>query len=195
MKEIVVDGNETYDYSSEVLKQHDVDDIEFRNCEFLNEELLKIIEFKKYKRVAFVDCSFENESLIKNIKTESISFTNCTINNYEFIYEMNDLKNLTIVNGKVDANKLNNLPNLNYLRVSNSYVENIETLYLNNLNYLFVDNTNIKDLSFVINFPNLKLLSISEDQKTDNLDALKLLSSRIRIILDSIIEMEVNLYD
>ena len=193
MKEMVID--EKFDFINQILDEKNVDDIEFRNCDFLSEELLKIIELKKYERIAFVDCSFENESLIKKIKTESLSFTNNKINNYEFIYEMNDLKKLTVVNGQIDAYKLNALLNLEYLRVSHSFVVNIEKLFLENLKYLFIDNTNIKDLSFVMNFPNLNLLSISEEQRINNINILKSMPKHIEIIMDSIIEMEVDIND
>ncbi len=195
MREMIVDGNEEFDFINLILNEKNVEDIEFRNCAILSEELLKIIGLKKYERIAFIDCSFEDESLIKNIKTESLSFTNSKIDNYEFIYEMKDLKKLTVVNGQIDAYKLNALLNLEYLRVSHSLVTNIEKLFLENLKYLFIDNTNIENLSFVINFPNLKLLSISEEQRIDNIDILKSISSHIRIIMDSIIEMEVDIND
>lgn len=197
MKEMIVDGNERFDFINQVLNDNSVEDIEFRNCDFLNEELLKIVEFKNYERIAFIDCSFEDESLIKNIKTESLSLTNNTINSYEFIYEMVDLRNLTVVNGKIDAYKLNTLSKLEYLRVSHSFVVNIEKLFLEDLKFLFIDNTNIDNLSFVKNFPNLNLLSISEKQKVDNINTLKsiLITNHIKIIMDSIVEMEVDIND
>ena len=197
MKEMIVDGNERFDFINQVLNDNSVEDIEFRNCDFLNEELLKIVEFKNYERIAFIDCSFEDESLIKNIKTESLSLTNNTINSYEFIYKMVDLRNLTVVNGKVDAYKLNALSKLEYLRVSHSFVVNIEKLFLEDLKFLFIDNTNIDNLSFVKNFPNLNLLSISEKQKVDNINTLKsiLITNHIKIIMDSIVEMEVDIND
>ena len=197
MKEMIVDGNERFDFINQVLNDNSVEDIEFRNCDFLNEELLKIVEFKNYERIAFIDCSFEDESLINNIKTESLSLTNNTINSYEFIYEMVDLRNLTVVNGKIDAYKLNALSKLEYLRVSHSFVVNIEKLFLEDLKFLFIDNTNIDNLSFVKNFPNLNLLSISEKQKVDNINTLKsiLITNHIKIIMDSIVEMEVDIND
>ena len=197
MKELIVDGNESFDFIQQVLNNDDVEDIEFRNCDFLNEEMLKLVNFKNYKRIAFIDCSFEDESLIKGIKTESLSLTNNTINNYEFIYEMVDLRNLTVVNGKFDAYKLNTLSKLEYLRVSHSFIINIENLFLKDLKFLFIDNTNIDNLSFVKKFPNLKLLSISEKQKEDNINTLKsiLVTNHIKIIMDSIVEMEVDIND
>ena len=197
MKEMIVDGNERFDFINQVLNDNSVKDIEFRNCDFLNEELLKIVEFKNYERIAFIDCSFEDESLIKNLKTESLSLTNNTNNSYEFIYEMVDLRNLTVVNGRIDAYKLNALSKLEYLRVSHSFVVNIEKLFLEDLKFLFIDNTNIDNLSFVKNFPNLNLLSISEKQKVDNINTLKsiLIRNHIKIIMDSIVEMEVDIND
>lgn len=193
MKEIIIDGNENFNFINQILDKKNLEDIEFRNCDFSSEELLKIIEQQKYKRIAFIDCSFETESLLKNIKTESLSFTNSKINNYDFIYEMNNLNKLTVVNGQIDACKLNNLLNLEYLRISHSYVVNIENLFSKNLKYLFIDNTNVEDLSFITNFSNLKLLSISEKQINNNLNMLKSISNHIKIIMDSIVEMEVDI--
>ena len=110
---------------------------------------------------------------------------------------MVDLRNLTVVNGKIDAYKLNALSKLKYLRVSHSFVVNIEKLFLEDLKFLFIDNTNIDNLSFVKNFPNLNLLSISEKQKVDNINTLKsiLITNHIKIIMDSIVEMEVDIND
>ena len=52
MKEMIVDGNERFDFINQVLNDNSVEDIEFRNCDFLNEELLKIVEFKNYERIS-----------------------------------------------------------------------------------------------------------------------------------------------
>lgn len=193
MEDIVVDRNEIFDFVKYTLNFKNIKDIEFRNCDFLNVELLKLIEFKEYDRIAFIDCTFEDETLIKKIKTKSLSFTNSKITNYEFVYDMIDLKKLTIVNGNIDANKLNLLPNLEYLRISNSFVTNIEKIILNNLKYLLVDNTNINNLAFVKKLPNLELLSISEEQELNNKELLTTISDHIKIIIDSVIEMDVNL--
>ncbi len=192
-KEIVIDGNEKFDFIVQLLENNDIEDVEFRNCDFLNDELLKVIELKKYARIGFIDCTFEDESLIKKIKTDSLSLTNNRINNYEFIYEMINLKKITVVNGTIDAAKLNHLTTLEYLRLSNSYITNIENLFLKDLKFLFIDNTNIVNLYFIKNFPYLKLLSISEEQKINNINILKSISNHTKIILDSIIEMEVHL--
>lgn len=189
-KSLVVDGNEVFDFIDEAISNDNIKDIEFRNCDFLNEDILKLINFLMYDRIAFINCTFENETLIKNIKTKSLSLTNNKITSYEFVYEMTNLENLTIVGGKIDAYKISFLKNLEYLRVSNSNIINIENLFLEKLKYLFIDNTNVIDLSFISKFYNLELLSISEKQKLYNKEFLITLKDRVDIIIDGIIEME-----
>ena len=195
MREIVIDGNETYDFISVLINNADVEDVEFRNCDFYNEDMVKVASYKTYKRIAFIDCVFEDASLIKNISTKSLSLNNNKIDNYNFVYEMPYLKNLTIVKGYIDAERLNSIENLEYLRLSHSNVINIEKIPTTKLKNLFIDNTNIKNLSFVLYIPNLELLSVSEDQINENIDILKSISNKVRIIMDSIIEMGVDLYD
>ena len=191
IEKIVVDGNEVFDFINFVLKNKDKNDIEFRSCDFLKEDILKLSNAREYERIAFIDCSFEDCTLIQNIKTKSLSFTNNRVNNYEFIYNMSFLENLTVVGGNVDVFIFNNLNKLQYLRLSHSYVDNIEKYISTNLKYLFIDNTNIKDLSFINNFVNLEILSISEDQRLYNKELIEKISGRVKVIYDSIIEMDV----
>ena len=191
IESLVLDGNDTFEFINIALRFHDVNDFEFRNCDFSNEDLLELINFKQYNRIAFIICSFENENLLKNVRTKSLSLTNNKIANYNFIYKMNSLENLTIVGGKVDAYQLNCLINLEYLRLSHSDIINIDKLFLNKLKYLFIDNTNILDISFIKKFSKLELLSISEVQRLFNKKFINTINNHIRIILDSIIEMEV----
>ena len=188
---LILDGNETFDFINEALSFSNVNDLEFRNCDFFTDDLLKLIDFKQYNRVAFVECTFEDENLLKNIKTKSISLTNNKIANYNFVYDMNNLENLTIVGGSVDAYKINSLKNLKYLRLSHSNIINIKELHLDKLKYLFIDNTNILDISFIKKFSKLQLLSISEEQRLLNKEFISIIKNHIHIILDSIIEMEV----
>ena len=81
---------------------------------------------------------------------------------------MTYLTRLTIVNGKIVANIINNLKDLSYLRLSHSNISNFSILKLNKLKYLFVDNSNLDNLSFVENFPSLQLLSLSDEQIINN---------------------------
>ena len=191
IEEIVVNGNEVFDFINFVLKNKAKNDIEFRSCDFLKEDILKLSNAREYERIAFIDCSFEDCTLIQNIKTRSLSFTNNRVNNYEFIYNMSFLENLTVIGGNVDAFKFNNLNKLKYLRLSHSYVDNIEKYISTNLKYLFIDNTNIKDLSCINNFVNIEILSISEDQRLYNKELIEKISGRVKVIYDSIIEMDV----
>lgn len=187
---LVIDGNENFDFANYALSFKNINNLEFRNCDFFKEDIIKLAEYKEYNRIAFIECSFEDATLINNIKTKSLSFTNDKITNYEFVYQMNNLERLTIVDGIVDADKINLLKNLEYLRISNSLVNNIDKLFLNKLKYLFIDNTNITDITFIKNLSNLELLSISEEQELNNKEIINEIKNNIKIILDSIIEME-----
>ena len=188
---VVVDGNEVFDFVNYALNFESAIDIEFRNCEILNDDILKLVNNREYNRIGFVDCVFKNVELLKYLKTKSLSISSCEIDNYDFIYDMNNLISLTIIDGKIDACKINFLEDLEYLRISNSIVENINDLILNKLKYLFIDNTNIDDVSFVQKLSKLELLSVSEDQILKNEEMINKLKNNIKIILDSIIEMEV----
>ncbi|MEE3343749.1 MAG: hypothetical protein VZS44_06645 [Bacilli bacterium] len=191
INELVIDGNEIFDFISYLDEFREVKDIEFRNCEFSKDEIIFLANKEEYNRIGFINCSFEDEKLIQKIKTKSLSLSDNKIIDYEFVYDMVFLENLTIVGGKVDVLKLNFLKKLEYLRISHSHVDKIEMIELYNLKYLFIDNTNIKDLSFIKRIPKLELLSISDDQKSYNKDLIKEISKYIKIIGDSIIEMEV----
>lgn len=190
-KEIVIDGNEIFDFTKVILEYKDANDIEFRNYEFTKEDINELKEIKQYDRIGFNNCIFEDEKLIKNIKCNSLSLIDNRIINYEFVNDMLCLERLTIIGGEIDCNKLNNLQNLEYLRLSNDYIKNIELLKLEKLKYLFIDNTNIKDLSFIRKFPYLELLSISDNQKENNEELFNEINNRVEIIIDSIIETDV----
>ena len=188
---LVVDGNERYDYISYLKGFNGLKDVEFRNCEISSDDLLFLSNQKEYDRVAFINCSFEDVRLIQNINTRSLSLTDNKINNYEFVYNMLSIERLTIVGGIVDASNLSSLNKIEYLRLSHSRVDNIEMFSSNTLKYLFIDNTNIQDISFIRNYPNLELLSLSDNQELYNQEIIKEISKSIRIIRDSVIEMEV----
>lgn len=190
-RSIVIDGDRTYDFINEALDNISIDDIEFRHCDFHDDDIKIISQKKDYKRIAFVECSFENPSILSNIITNSISFTNCPINDYSFISKMTYLTRLTIVNGKIVANIINNLKDLSYLRLSHSNISNFSILKLNKLKYLFVDNSNLDNLSFVENFPSLQLLSLSDEQIINNEKIISNIKNNVKIICNSIIETEV----
>lgn len=192
INEIVVDGNEIFDFINFALENKVKNDIEFRNCDFLKEDILKLSNAREYERIAFIKCTFKDYISIQNIKTKSLSFTNSKLNDYDFIYNMTFLEKLTIVGGNIDCSKINHLKKLQYLRLSHCHVDNIEKYISTNLKYLFIDNTNIKDISCIKNFTNLELLSISEDQELCNKELIKEISNHVKIIRDSIIEMEVH---
>ena len=80
-----------------------------------------------------------------------------------------NLKSLTIINGKVSINKINTLKNLEYLNISYSTITDTEnTLNINSLMELHLDNTNITDLTFINNLSNLKKLTIDALQYNNN---------------------------
>ena len=195
LNSLVINGEDTFDFIKEILNYTSINDLEFRNCDFLTEDIIKLIQFKEYQRTSFIECTFEKESLIKNIKTKSLSIINSEIINYDFIYEMNYLENLTIINGIIEINKINNFKNLTYLRISQSTIYNIENINLDKLKYLFIDNTNINELSFILKLPNLKILSISEEQKLNNQEFINNLKNPPEIIIDSIIFEDGEIYE
>ena len=197
IKDIVLDNYEIED-SFEVF---DIRELEvFPNLESLtlihfdfdNEEIHTIGKFKNLKDLTFESCTFQNSVLIASIKVESLSLLKNEISDYSFVYIMDTLKELRINRGMIDLQKCNFLTRLESLNGSYSTIEGDPSIMkLPFLKSLSIDHTNLIDLSFVLNIPHLKELSISDEQYKKNQSIIPLLKEKnITILEDGIKEFE-----
>ncbi len=134
----------------------------------VNEEDFTHLLNLTYLEELFLDnCLFDSTSLLAGIKLKILSFENCVVNSYSFISLIENLEYLTITGGVVNINKINR--NLSYLRLSYSYLDEIEKLEeFNNLETLYIDNTNIDNFDFLNKLEKLKKLSIDLKQYEEN---------------------------
>ena len=140
----------------------------FINLTISEKNIKELIKFKALESIYFEKCNFENENIINTINIKEIEFINCTIVDYSFLYEMDELKSLSVVNGIIDMTEINNLKKLEYLQLSYSTIINVDNMELTNLKELHIDNTNIYDVSIISNLPNLEKISISKEQFLEN---------------------------
>ena len=171
--EIVVNYHKEQEESSnfflEFLKFDNLKALTLRNGYIFNDDYQFLLKLTNLTNITFDHCEFENADLITSLKLNSLSIINCKINNYTFINLFQNLKSLTIINGKVSINKINTLKNLEYLNISYSTITDTEnTLNINSLMELHLDNTNITDLTFINNLSNLKKLTIDALQYNNN---------------------------
>ena len=186
--EIVVNYHEEQEESSnfflEFLKFDNLKALTLRNGYIFNDDYQFLLKLTNLTNITFDHCEFENADLITSLKLNSLSIINCKINNYTFINLFQNLKSLTIINGKVSINKINTLKNLEYLNISYSTITDIEsTLNINSLMELHLDNTNITDLTFINNLSNLKKLTIDDLQykyNKEQIDNLKNINLTIK---------------
>lgn len=150
-----------------------------------NDDFNILLSFKRLNNIYFEKCEFENADSISSLQVECLSLINCKINDYSFFIVLNQLKELSIINGDVSIEKLNKLNNLNYLQLSycNISSENKE-IVLPNLKYLDICNCNITDLTFVYNLRNLKELIIDKTQYKINRNLISELKQKNLIIYD-----------
>lgn len=160
-----------------------------KNLFISNDYINNLKKFKYLKRIYFEKCEFEDENKIVDLNLEQIELINCDIWNYEFLYKMNNINSLTVVNGNVSIEKINNLKKLIYLQVSYSNIEDIMNINLPLLEEIHIDNTNINDISIVNNLEKLKKIGISEEQFIENKELVrKLIDREIIVLNENIVE-------
>lgn len=118
--------------------------------------------------ISFKECSFDMVDHIKYISCNSISFVNCDVIDYSFIYNMSNLTELCIVNSDKDISikGINKLVKLEYLRLSYSKISLDDKINLINLKVLDIDNTDIMFNDVVFN--NIEKISIDKKQYDSN---------------------------
>ena len=139
----------------------------------------------------FDKCTFENINKIASLNLLELSIINCDIEDFSFIYGLNTLKSLSIINGNLSLSKINNLKNLVFLEISSSSVTDIEKLSLPLLEELYIDETNINNLDIVFDLSNLKRLGLSRKQYENNKSIIDVLQNKnVELLNDGIVPFE-----
>ena len=156
----------------------------FVNLKIQEKVIKKLSTIMSLENIYFERCDFENINLLNKLNIKEIEFVNCVLADYSFLYNMDELKSLSIVNGIVSIEGINKLKKLEYLQLSYSTILDLDVIDLPNLKELHIDNTNIYDISIISELYKLERLSISEEQYIENKDYYSNLSKKGIIILN-----------
>lgn len=156
----------------------------FINLKMPEKAIEKLFTINSLESIYFERCDFENISLLTKLNIKEIEFVNCVLADYSFLYNMNELKSLSIVNGVISIAGINKLKRLQYLQLSYSTILDIEDIDLPHLKELHIDNTNIYDVSIISELHELERLSISEEQYIENREYYSNLSKKGIIVLN-----------
>ena len=191
--EVVIDYNDEEDNSfsslEELLKLENIKSITLRNGYIFNDNYNIFLKLNNLTEFVFENCEFENVNLITSLKLKSLSLINCKIEKYTFISILENLEELSIVNGTLEIRKLNMLKHLRYLQISYSDIVDEESLNISTLVELYVDNTNISTFDFLNNLLNLKRISIDENQYNNNKELFNnLMKKNILVLNENMVE-------
>ena len=164
-----------------------------RHFDLDNYDFHTFLKWKDCKDFTFEDCHFENPVIIASMDLEVLSLYHCDIKDYSFLYIMEHLKDLTVVDGDFNFEKSNHLKELKNLRLSYSNIINPQQPLPPSIEELELHHSNLLDLSFILNMPNLKELSISRKQYEANQSLMNVLHLKnIKILEDGLVEFEVD---
>ena len=170
--EVVIDynneANSSFAFLEELSKLKNLKTITLRNGYIFNDNYNIFLNLNNLSEFIFENCEFENADLIASLKLKSLSLINCKIESYSFVNVLENLNELSIVNGILEIEKLNMLKCLKYLQISYSNIIDNKLLNIDTLEELYIDNTNISNFVFVNNLSNLKKISIDEEQYNNN---------------------------
>ena len=170
--EVVIDYNNETDSSFAFLEElsnlKNLKTITLRNGYIFNDNYNIFLNLNNLSEFVFENCEFENADLIASLKLKSLSLINCKIESYSFVNVLENLEELSIINGSIEIEKLNMLNHLKYLQISYSNITDSTELNINTLEELYIDNTNITNFNFSNNLLNLKRISIDEKQYINN---------------------------
>ena len=169
---VVIDYNNESDSSfvflEELSKLKKLKTITLRNGYIFNDNYNIFLNLNNLTEFVFENCEFENADLIASLKLKSLSLINCKIESYSFVNVLDNLEELSIINGTIEIEKLNMLNHLKYLQISYSNITDSTELNISTLEELYIDNTNINNFNFLNSLLNLKRISIDENQYINN---------------------------
>lgn len=191
--EVVIDYNNETDSSfvflEELLKLKNLKTITLRNGYIFNDNYNIFLNLTNLSEFVFENCEFENADLIASFKLKSLSLINCKIENYSFVNVLENLEELSIVNGRIKIEKLNMLNHLKYLQISYSNIIDNIGLNIDTLEELYIDNTNISNFDFLNSLLNLKRISIDEKQYNSNKELFNnLMKNNILVLNENMVE-------
>ena len=191
--EVVIDYNNETDscfvFLEELSKLKNLKTITLRNGYIFNDNYNIFLNLNNLREFVFENCEFENADFITSLKLKSLSLINCKIETYSFVSVLEDLDELSIINGIIEIEKLNMLNHLKYLQISYSNIINNTELNINTLEELYIDNTNISNFDFLNNLSNLKRISIDENQYNNNKELFhNLMKKNILVLNENMVE-------
>lgn len=186
--EVVIDYNNESDSSfvflEELSKLRNLKTITLRNGYIFNDNYNIFLNLNNLSEFVFENCEFENADLIASLKLKSLSLINCKIESYSFVNVLENLEELSIINGLIEIEKINMLNHLKYLQISYSSITDSTELNINTLEELYIDNANINNFNFLNNLLHLKRISIDEKQYSNNKELFNNLMKRNILVLN-----------
>ncbi len=177
------------DFLEDLLKLENIKSITLRNGYIFNDNYNIFLKLNNLTEIVFEKCEFEDVNLITSLKLKSLSLINCKIEEYSFMSLLENLEELSIVNGTLEIKKLNMLKHLRYLQISYSNIIDNEKLNISSLVELYIDNTNIFVFDFLNNLSELKRISIDENQYNNNKDLFNdLMKENILVLNENMVE-------
>ena len=177
------------DFLEDLLKLENIKSITLRNGYIFNDNYNIFLKLNNLTEIVFEKCEFEDVNLITSLKLKSLSLINCKIEDYSFMSLLENLEELSIVNGTLEIKKLNMLKHLRYLQISYSNIIDNEKLNISSLVELYIDNTNIFVFDFLNNLSELKRISIDENQYNNNKDLFNdLMKENILVLNENMVE-------
>lgn len=191
--EVVIDYDKEIDNSfiflEELRKLKKIKSITLRNGYVFNDNYTIFLNLNNLSEFVFENCEFEDADLIASLKLKSLSLINCKIESYLFVNVLENLEELSIINGSIKIEKLNMLKYLKFLQISYSNISDNTELNINTLEELYIDNTNINNFKFLNSLLNLKRISIDENQYNNNKELFNnLIKSNILVLNENMVE-------
>lgn len=183
------ESDSSFIFLEDLLKIKKLKSITLRNGEIYNDNYNIFLKLNNLSELVLENCEFEKVELICSLNLKSLSLINCEIKDYTFINALENLEELTIINGSIEINKINKLHNLKYLQISYSNVIDNTKLNIPSLEELYIDNTNINTFEFLKELNNLKTVSIDRTQYNNSKEIFNnLIKNNISVLNESMFE-------
>lgn len=164
IRDIVINlSSENVDFE-EIIYFKGVNNIIISNGFVSKREIEILSNFKYLDSVDFNRCFFEDVKDVEKLNISSLGFIDCDIVNYSFVRNMVGLKSLTIINSEVSLNDFITLDKLEFLRLSNSVVKDLDKFKFPLLEELYINGTNISNYDIFEDLNKLRIIDLSRDQ-------------------------------